>query len=238
MPAKRRPRGRPPLDAHPDARAALLDAAVALYAERGIRATTTADVAARAGVTPALVHYYFRPRERLLDAVVEERVSKFVEAVVTRLPGPDTPTTDWVAAFADAVFDAAERMPWMPSLWIREIIAGDGDLRARMARHLPRDAIGELVARIADGQRRGTLAQDLDPRLAFVSVAGATMFALATQPLWSNIAHGPLPTRAGLRRHARAVLAHGLTGSAIATARSRTATKAAPRAAPARRASA
>ncbi|MBS0320512.1 MAG: TetR/AcrR family transcriptional regulator [Proteobacteria bacterium] len=224
--------GRPPLDAHPDARAALLDAAVALYAERGIAATTTADVAARAGVTPALVHYYFRPRERLLDAVVDERVSRFVAHVTARLPGADTPTPAWVAAFADAVFDAAEAMPWMPPLWIREIIAGDGALRMKMARHLPREAIGALAARIAEGQKRGTIDPAIEPRLAFVTLAGATMFPLATQPLWANIAPGAVPTRGDLRRHARAVLAHGLTGPATAAARG--GRRAAARATPAR----
>jgi AcrR family transcriptional regulator len=209
---RRRTRGRPSLDAHPDARDALLDAAVALYAERGVAATTTADVAARAGVTPALVHYYFRPRERLLDAVVDERLSRFVAHVAARLPGDDAPTDLWIGALADAVFDAARRMPWMPPIWIREVIAGDGALRSRMLRHLPRALFAALVARIADGRRAGTIAHDIEPRFAFLTIAGATMFPLATEPLWAALSEGPPPSAARLRRHARAVLAGGLTG--------------------------
>jgi AcrR family transcriptional regulator len=215
--ASRRTRGRPALDAHPDARDALLDAAVALYAERGVAATTMADVAARAGVTPALVHYYFRPRERLLDAVVDERLSRFVAHVISHLPAADAPTDAWIAALADAVFDAARRMPWMPPIWIREIIAGDGALRSRMLRHLPRALLATLVTRIAAGKRAGTIARDIEPRFAFLTLAGATMFPLATEPLWPALSDGPPPSAARLRRHARAVLAGGLTGAPAAT---------------------
>jgi hypothetical protein len=43
-------------------RESLLDAAVALFAEQGVAATSSAKIAARAGVTPAMVHYHFRCR--------------------------------------------------------------------------------------------------------------------------------------------------------------------------------
>ncbi len=76
-PSPRRARGRPAVAAEIGTREALLDAAVALFAEQGVGATTSAEIAARAGVTPAMVHYHFRNRERLLDAVVDERLARF-----------------------------------------------------------------------------------------------------------------------------------------------------------------
>ena len=214
MAAARKPTrslGRPPQNTRPEARGALLDAAIDLFARQGVAASSTAEIAARAGVTPALVHYYFRSRERLLDAVVEERLSRFVAHVLHSLPGPAAPLYELVAALVDGVFDAAELMPWMPPIWIREIASGGGLLQERMVRHLPVKVIAELGGRLAAGKRRGSIVAGIEPGFAFLSIAGTTMFPLATQPLWSKLTGNRALTPARLRRHAQALLAYGLT---------------------------
>ena len=71
-PRKRAP-GRPAADA-PDQRASVLDAALACFVRQGIGATSLRDIAREAGVTPALLHYYFGDKPQLQAAVVEERL--------------------------------------------------------------------------------------------------------------------------------------------------------------------
>lgn len=51
-------------------RSALLDAAQALMAEEGYASVTSRKVAARAGLKPPLVHYYFRTMDDLFVALV------------------------------------------------------------------------------------------------------------------------------------------------------------------------
>src|SRR5665213_3324474 len=216
-----RTRGRPVRLAHLKARESLLDAAVALFAEKGVAATTAVEIAARAGVTPALVHYYFRPRERLLDAVVDERLSRFVAHAVRALPALPAPrrTRHRPARRSTRMPTPARRMPWMPPIWIREIVSGGGLLRGRMIRHLPVHVITALQAALADGKRRGKVAHDIDPAFAFLSIAGATLFPLATRSLWSHFPGGGALSAARLRRHAHAMLSGGLTGPARRPAR-------------------
>jgi AcrR family transcriptional regulator len=48
----------------------LLDAALAVIAERGFPETRIADVAAAAGISPALVIYYFKTRDQLLTEAI------------------------------------------------------------------------------------------------------------------------------------------------------------------------
>ena len=57
-----------------DEKGKLLDAAVRLFAGQGVAGTTVAEIAQRAGVTSAMVHYYFKTKDQLLDAVVEEKL--------------------------------------------------------------------------------------------------------------------------------------------------------------------
>ena len=49
---------------------AILKAAGACLGERGYAATTIAEIAAQAGVSRGLLHYYFKSKEELLAQVV------------------------------------------------------------------------------------------------------------------------------------------------------------------------
>src|SRR5215831_15639206 len=127
-PPLRRPRGRPALAAEIGTRDALLDAAVTLFAEQGVAATTSAGIATRAGVTPAMVHYHFRSRERLLDAVVDERLARFPARVFGELAPSESSAARLIETIVRRICEAAEQMPWMPPIWIREVVAEGGML--------------------------------------------------------------------------------------------------------------
>ena len=70
--AGRRP-GRPSGAQHGEPRTLLLDVALVLFARQGIMETTLGAIAREAGVTPAMVHYYFKTRDQLLDVLIDER---------------------------------------------------------------------------------------------------------------------------------------------------------------------
>jgi len=53
----------------------LLDAALALFVEKGFAATRSEEVAARAGVSKGTLYLYFPSKEELLKAVIREHVS-------------------------------------------------------------------------------------------------------------------------------------------------------------------
>jgi len=60
-----------PTQPHSETETRLLDAAEAVFADRGFRAATTAAIAERAGVNKTLIHYYFRSKEGLYRAMME-----------------------------------------------------------------------------------------------------------------------------------------------------------------------
>ena len=211
MPALSTPRrrsGRPP-QGDPERREALLDAAVALIAERGVAATSSADIAGRAGVTPALVHYYFRNRGLLLDAVVDERLARFA-AHVFAPPIPGGAAMDIVTTVVRRLHEAAVLMPWMPPIWVREIVSDGGALRTRMLAHFPVAAAAHLAEAVARGQRTGCIARGIEPRLAFLTIAAIAMLPLAVRSAWNRLPGLADLDERVLERHALAVLTAGL----------------------------
>ena len=82
---KRRP-GRPKQSGGaPDTADRLLDAAEALFAERGFYGVTTREVSAAAGVDDALIYYHFSSKKGLFDAVFSRRAAALNEARLTSL---------------------------------------------------------------------------------------------------------------------------------------------------------
>jgi AcrR family transcriptional regulator len=71
-PAARRPR-RPAAER----RRQILDAARALFAERGFDATTTRDLATAADINDALLYRYFPDKQAILAALVDEAIAVF-----------------------------------------------------------------------------------------------------------------------------------------------------------------
>lgn len=202
----RRP-GRPPRPDNATARAKLLDLATQLFAAQGVAATTIANIAQRAGVTPAMLHYYFKSRDQLIDAVVLERIVPVIGFVWAPVPletggvAGATATGASAAAPADPaaaarafitevvgrVVQSATDKPWLPSLWMHEVVNEGGQLRDRVLRHLPSERLQAFVGLIAECQRRGAITPGVEPRLVFLSILGLTLLPLATSNLWRRI---------------------------------------------------
>ncbi|MDN0075191.1 TetR/AcrR family transcriptional regulator [Crenobacter sp. SG2303] len=204
--------GRPAADqAHPDLREQLLDAATALFADEGIAATTMGKIAAQAGVTPAMVHYYFTNRDQLLDAVVDERVMRIVAYVWGGTVGQgEADALELVIGLVERLIDSAEHQPWLPPLWVREVLNEGGLLRERMLSRLPFDRLQWLAERVAVGQRAGQINPAIEPRLVFLSVLGLTLLPLATARTWQRVPPLAGLGRDALQRHVVALLMSGL----------------------------
>ncbi len=138
-----------------DSRDRVLRAALDVIAERGFDSTRLADVAERAGVSPALVVYYFKTKDTVLTEAIRLGERSWYEAVDRRLQDrerADDRLEDLVAMtfFSDDVSGE----PW--SLWL--------DLWAQSVHH---HEVGEVRHEfdaqwrakirdlVVDGQRRG-----------------------------------------------------------------------------------
>ncbi|WP_258128112.1 TetR/AcrR family transcriptional regulator [Achromobacter anxifer] len=216
----RRP-GRPPRPDNAAARANLLDTATGLFAAQGVAATTLTHIAQRAGVTTAMVHYYFKSRDQLIDAVVLERIVPVIGYVWSPLPQAQQPPADpaaaaraFIAEVVGRLVQSAAERPWLPALWLHEVVNEGGQLRERVLRHLPADRLQAFIGLIAECQRAGAITPGVEPRLVFLSVLGLTLLPLATSGLWRRVLQDAAQPQAidthAIAAHAIAMLTGGL----------------------------
>ncbi|WP_349605472.1 TetR/AcrR family transcriptional regulator [Cupriavidus sp. DF5525] len=207
-PSARRSPGRPAAG-QPGQRERILDAATELFSRQGVAGTPVKAIAAQAGVTPALVHYYFSDRELLLDAVTEEKLQPLIAGVFAAAGG-DTEPLAMLIGLASALIRAAAATPWFPGLWIREVASADGALRERVLDRFALQRVGALSAPLAAAIARGQLNSGLEPVLLMPSLVGLTLLPLATAHIWRRLPGAEAIDTDALVRHVSALLTHGL----------------------------
>lgn len=205
----RRRAGRPGGDEQ-DLRARLLDVAITQFARAGIGATSLRAIAVEAGVTPAMLHYYFGDKARLVQAMIDERLLPVFVSLRTRLEHAGSEPMALIEGFVRGIGEVVAQHPWLPSLWVREILCEGGALREVLFQQAVPNLPQMLAQRFTSAQADGRLNAALDPRLLVVSLVGLTLFPAAGAPIWRRAFDAEELGPEAMLEHTLALLGHGV----------------------------
>lgn len=163
-----RRRGRPPIEKELR-REQIIAAAVAVFAEQGYEATTTADIARHAGVGQGTIYRHVPSKRDLLDLVFDYSVEQVMAALqpVLLADAPPTGAADFINRIDAAMRSIAEtfdRRPELLSLVLVEAAAVDEELKLRV---LGLEAtVARMLARwCEDAKDAGVLRPAADPEV-------------------------------------------------------------------------
>lgn len=201
--------GRPASAADAQVREALLSAARNLFLRYGFRAVSSRQVAASAGVNPAMIHYYFDGKEGLYRAMLESAIAPIVSRLQAMLGEPRSADVDGLVRTYMQVLAAN---PWIPGLIVREVLTPDGSFRQAFVRDFAGRFAPMLRNIIGREIERGRLGGDLDPSLTVVSILGLALFPFISLPVTTRVL-GIDASEAGIEKlitHTVRVLLHGI----------------------------
>jgi AcrR family transcriptional regulator len=133
----------------------ILAAATEVIIERGVAATRIADVAERAGTSPAGVLYWFRSKDDLLTEALTTAEQRWADELTAALAELDTATEKLLAVFEGSVSGDEWRL-WI-ELWARAL----HDPKVREARQRLDDEWRGMIERIIrEGTDRGEFKPD------------------------------------------------------------------------------
>lgn len=169
-----------------DVREALLEVAGELFSQRGVSEVSLRELARAAGVTPAMIHYYFGDKEGLYEALLERALSR-VLARVREIVATEREDLEEIADFLQVVVGALSSERWIPSLIIREVIADTGRFRERFIRDFASQIAGIVPDVLGREVTAGRLRPDLDLPLTFVSLLGMLAWPFAARPVLERV---------------------------------------------------
>jgi AcrR family transcriptional regulator len=193
----------PPLT---DRASEILAAACRVIVREGAHGLRMASVAAEAGVSKALVHYYFATRQELLRSAFAYSETRWHDAVNAELEGLASGAARverMLLASVEPDLAFSEQRALWNEVW--SSLRADDELRPLVERSY-RQWLGRVVELIGEGRADGSVAPDVDP------VAAGWRLAAVADGLDSLLYLG-LVERAGARDLMRGSLARELTVS-------------------------
>ena len=175
-------------------RASILNCACSIFSRGTYRGTTTAELAAEAGVTEPVLYRHFDSKRGLYLACIDEtwaRVRVLWDEAVAAESDPGL----WLAAMGRAFLESAEHRPIISNLWVQAL--AEATEEPEIAAYM-RDHIHEVHRYVADvvsrAQSAGGVPADRDARaeawiflaLGLLSMAGRSLGGLMEED-WEAI---------------------------------------------------
>lgn len=98
----------------------ILRAARSVFLRRGTSGARMQEIAEEAGVNQALLHYYFKSKEGLAEAVFRETAGHLVPALI-QLLGSDATIEQKVERFVQLYIDTVRESPFIPGYIVAEL---------------------------------------------------------------------------------------------------------------------
>jgi len=185
-PARRHTRPTPVVDRDTEGR--ILEAAHAVFVRRGTAGARMQEIAATAGVNPALLHYYFRSKERLSAAVFQRAAGELLPSVISVLAS-DRSLTEKVESVIDLELSHLSRAPYLPGYIISELahhperaVQLVTSLTGLVPAEVGRRVFGALRLQIADAVRRRRI-HPIEPEQFVVNLLSLCIFPIAARPM-------------------------------------------------------
>jgi AcrR family transcriptional regulator len=172
----------------PVVRAKIMAAAESLFSERGFAGTSTRDIAASAGVTSAMLHYYFGNKAGLYRAILENAVET-VRSFIAQAAESQAPAGERLTQFIEVESHYILSHAKIVRILMREMLSGGQEIVKVFQKH-PVTNYSMLRQVLADGVRRKELRQ-IDVDLAPISLMGMMAIYHLFQPVVTAIIGKP-----------------------------------------------
>jgi AcrR family transcriptional regulator len=163
----------------------ILDAADAVFVRRGTDGARMQEIAAEAGVNKALLHYYYRTKDGLAQAVFRRVAGAFMPAIID-IMASDLPLEAKGEQVVRHYLDQFSRRPYLPGYLISEITHHPGRLPPLFAAiagtQIKRRVLTKLARQIDERVRAGTIAP-IAPEQFLINIISLCVFPFAARPI-------------------------------------------------------
>lgn len=160
----------------------IIAAAKAVFFEKGMAGARMQDIADRAGINKALLHYYFRSKDKLFMIIFQESIHTFLPRIrILMLESKDL--DQLIHQFVPTYMDMLRKQPYLAPFIVHEINQNPATLwdimKGKEDKPFPFQAFEDLVQReITSGVIR-----PIDPKQLWAHMMGLCIFPFLARPM-------------------------------------------------------
>ena len=169
---------------HTDTEQKIFAAALEVFSEQGRGAARMQDIAERAGINKALVHYYFRSKDRLYEEVFEYLITNYFAMIGRTIVDSDT-FEETLRKFIDTFLDILSEHPHFPRFMLRELSDGFPAFADKFRKLFDAGEFatpGAFITQFKRAVKKKEIVA-LDPLQTLLSLLGACVYFFAAYPV-------------------------------------------------------
>ena len=166
----------------------ILAAAEQEFLTKGYDGARTTSIAQAAGVTHAMLHYYFRTKEQLFERIVDEKFATMSHSMVAIMGDPSLPIVERIKGGIAAHFDFIAANPLLPRFVINEIVSRPEryEVLYKRAGFVVNSVYNSLQAEVDSAAERGEI-ERVDVKMLFISIMSLNIFTFVAYPFMEPI---------------------------------------------------
>ncbi|MCE4565773.1 TetR/AcrR family transcriptional regulator [Maribellus sp. CM-23] len=157
----------------------ILNAAQNVFIEKGMDGARMQAIADEAGINKALLHYYFRTKEKLFNAIFTKVFSQIFPNLMTMVRS-ERPLEEKLGMFVETYIDLLQKNPFLPTFILKEMNRNP-DFLAKIIKGSGVNPT-EVIAMFEKEMDAGKIRR-MDPRDILVNILGLSIFPIAAGPL-------------------------------------------------------
>lgn len=161
----------------------ILAAAEQEFLTKGYDGARTTSIAQAAGVTHAMLHYYFRTKEQLFERIVDEKFATMSHSMFAIMGDPSLPIVERIKGGIAAHFDFIADNPLLPRFVINEIVSLPERYKVlyKRAGIIIETIYRDLQLEIDRAAERGEI-EKVDIKMLFISIMSMNIFTFLAYP--------------------------------------------------------
>lgn len=167
----------------------IIDAARNVFTQHGFNGARMQEIADKAGINKALLHYYFRSKEKLFDTIFIDLLGKF-QGAFQAIFASDKPFLEKIRLVVEADIDILMKYPEVPLFVLSEISRKPQEMTERVGEIGLQKLMEEFARQVRSAARKGEI-RKVDPMELMINILALNRFPFIGKPLLQAIAAMP-----------------------------------------------
>lgn len=163
----------------------ILNAATAVFQKKGMDGTRMQEIADKAGINKAMLHYYYRSKQKLFEAVFKSAINLMAPKVI-KIMETDEPLFDKIRNFTDKYITFISKHSFIPTFIIQELNRNPAMIKDVFVSKFDNSVKLKLVTQIEELIKKGEI-RSIKPEQLLVNIISLSVFPFIAKPLLSAI---------------------------------------------------
>lgn len=162
---------------------AILDAALKVFTEKGFAATRMDHIAKEAKINRALLHYYFRSKDKMFDLIFAQRINEFLSGIAQQMFSEKT-LREKIEGIVEHEIKMLLAHPHLPIFIFQELAQNPNRIvvHAKNAGAHPGELLKKFSAQVKAEAKQGTI-REIEPIHLLMSTMSMAIYPFIAKPI-------------------------------------------------------